>query len=331
MARHGRRWLGVLVVLALLERFGTCCLAGHVDWQFNFLDSPNQGFNVGGPLGTERRQAMQTAGNLLSTFIQTSGSFNATISVDVTSSNANTGYLAAAGALVPDSPNAFGKNTVQLAIQDNITFGTQGIVSIDWHLGYEWGYSSVVGSQYDFVAVALHELVHGLGLDGAISSTGTSLFGANQYSVFDKYVQGWNGSTYVDVINRDGGGNPTGPVSGAAGMLIDAAHPLHFNGPNAVAANGGTPVELYTPASFNPGSSIYHPNFANDLMYWSVGRGLKPHVLSPLVLGMLADLGYAVVVPEPGSLLLLAIGAPGCWLAVRWRRVSRPRRRRGRD
>jgi hypothetical protein len=78
---------------------------------------------------------------------------------------------------------------------------------------------------------------------------------------------------------------------------------LYFGGANAVAAYGGL-VPLFTPNPYQSGSTMSHLDDATftgadqKMMNSHTGTGLGIRVLSPLELGILADIGYIVVVPE---------------------------------
>lgn len=322
MARRGVCWTLVVGILWVVGA-ASSLQAGYVSWHFNYTDSAGTGFNDSA-LGAARQNALNTAANIISSYVFTSGAWDVTVNVDVDSYVQSGGSLASAGNSFNALSNTFNTNLSQDAIQRNVNLGGDSAFSLSWNFAYQWGYSTVSGSEYDFVAVALHEMMHGLGIDGFISSNGfsESSTGVNVYGVFDRFVQGYNGSNYVPLINTDANGNPTGPITGAALALRDTNHPLHFNGPNAMAANGGNPVELVTLNPFNSGSSIYHLNFVNDLMYWNTGRGPQSHNLSALDLGVLQDLGYSMV-PEPGSGVILIIAAPfAVWFVRRRNRLA---------
>ncbi len=97
---------------------------------------------------------------------------------------------------------------------------------------------------------------------------------------------------------------------------------LFFDGANAVAANGGNPVGLFTPNPYEEGSSVSHidddnPAFMGLLMLAATEEGPAARMYSPIEVGILTDLGYDVI-PEPSTGVLLGLGLLG--LAARGRR-----------
>jgi len=89
-----------------------------------------------------------------------------------------------------------------------------------------------------------------------------------------------------------------------------------------VAANGGNLVPLYSPASWEQGSSGSHLNFAGQkmIMNAAIFPGDGAEGLSPVELGMLRDLGYNVI-PEPGSGWFLLSGVTFVITFLRRRKV----------
>jgi hypothetical protein len=116
---------------------------------------------------------------------------------------------------------------------------------------WEFGTNGVpVAGKYNFLTVVMHELAHGLGFYGSMTSSGG--IGSFGYG-----SQGFPG--FVDVYDRFA-------VSGAGTALISLANPsasLHnqlvsnntfFNGSNTVSSNGGVAAKLET-HSFSGGDN----------------------------------------------------------------------------
>ena len=149
------------------------------------------------------------------------------------------------------------------------------------------------GSEYDFQSTAMHELLHTFGFLSNIDQAGSNT--GRIWTLFDSYVVNaagtraigssdyvWNTAFNPDLTGGNGG--------------------LYFGGPRAVAANYGN-VALYTPNPWESGSSLSHIS-ADTLMNASVSTGSGPRVLSPVELGILADIGYTVNSGPPTPVLL---------------------------
>lgn len=166
--------------------------------------------------------------------------------------------------------------------------------SIVWNFGVPWALGEAVGpDEYDFNAIAVHELLHSFGFMSYVLRPGDN----NVHPVrpiYDRFL-----------VTRDG----RRPV-GADGRWDDdfdhhitgADGGLYFGGANAVAAYGG-PVPLYTPGAFLPGSSLSH---LDDNTFTGVDEQIMNHAreagsavrgLSEVEIGMLRDLGYRVDAP----------------------------------
>jgi hypothetical protein len=196
----------------------------------------------------------------------------------------------------------FTQSHIQTGVKTWVGSDAGATVNFAQSFGYGGNVSS---SQYDFRYILLHEMTHALGFVGLIGSNGLSS-NPTTYSTFDSYLLGWNGSSYQNLVSRDGTGTPTGSMAGASAALINSAHPILFNGPN-VTAYLGQPAQMFTPGSYLSGSSTYHTNYSNSLMYYSVSPGNKPFGYSGLDMAFMKDLGYTVTVPEPGSVGLAVV------------------------
>jgi len=169
------------------------------------------------------------------------------------------------------------------------------------------------GGQHDFVTVMLHEIGHGLGFlalvkeDGALGSFGT-LTAADlaplttsfpfpdlqkKHSIFSTFMENGMGQALDDTLLFP---NPSAE-------LLDefTGNSVYFNGPLAMAKNGGNAVRLYAPATFAFGSSLQHVNEnsfpasnPNALMTPFVGAGEVHHTPGPLTIAMLEDIGWNV-------------------------------------
>jgi hypothetical protein len=227
------------------------------------------------------------------------------VTFDVTGEfNPLSSTLATAGSDFTTAGPGFLPTVVQHKILTGVdSNGSDADGDINWNFAQNWATGdSIAYGQYDLESVALHELTHTLGFlsytDQPGSNTGTT------WTVFDSFLVNADGTKVIgsNYIWRSAyTPNLTGGNSG-----------LYFSGTDAVAAYGGL-VPLYTPSSWESGSSISHLNdrtFTGSnrkLMNAQVfsGRGIR--TLTPVELGILADLGYTIA-PQPGTAALAFVG-----------------------
>jgi hypothetical protein len=116
--------------------------------------------------------------------------------------------------------------------------------STNWYLGLD---GKPIGNTYDLVSVVLHEIAHGLGF---MSNAQYDKFLGTAYltqpTPFDAYVQLPDGKTFNNFCSS----------SNVLGKAM--VNPLVWSGELAVTANNGVKPKLYTPATFEDGSSISH-------------------------------------------------------------------------
>ena len=175
-----------------------------------------------------------------------------------------------------------------------ITFDNSGP---SWYFGTD---GNPGNDKYDFVTIAMHEIMHGLGFWEEVDSDGNYPKGFP--SIYDRFLAEYGGEALVDLT----------PDERKDAIRSDN---LYWDGVYAVAANGGEPVKLFAPSQYIPGSSVSHLDQAydiasdtygptTDLMNPAFDTGDVFHALSPQDFGMLQDMGW--VLPEPQSLALLA-------------------------
>lgn len=316
-----RSLVSVLLAVGLL--FGVAPAAlGQISFVFNYTDANGSGFNDT-TLGGTRQAALASAASLLAGYF-TGSTATLTFSVASTSSSGS-GTLASAGSSI-SAVNGFQKTSIQSAVQGN----GSGTGTINWNFGYSWDYdNSVAGDALDFRAVALHELLHAFGFASFISATGQGGFSnasgtADAWTFFDQFLTTANGTRLVNTSFQFN-------TAGVGTLLTNGtSSDVYFSGPNAMAANGGGRVPIFSPATFIQGSSLGHLDTTvygsnNYIMTHAVSYGPAVRTLSAIELGILTDLGYSLVaIPEPSSVsfivgtLALAVG-----LVVRRRRGQR--------
>jgi hypothetical protein len=311
-----------------------CCAAlfaisAHAQITFSFdYQNPGVGFNDA-TSGAARQAALQDAANSLAAYFVVSTPVTLTFTVN-SENNSGSSTLASAGSsLISDGAGFF-----RTVVQNKIISGTDSNGSttdgtINWNWAHSWNITSSVGSSdYDFKSTAMHELLHAFGVLSYVGASGTNT-GTN-WTTFDQFLttSAGAGSPLIDHTTfawigpnsvLTGGGTP--PSYSTSGMF--------FSGTNSLAANSNNPIPIYSPSTWESGSSGSHTadNYftgANQLMMnaaTNTGAGIR--TLSLIEQGMLADMGYTLTaVPEPSTYALFfgvsAIGA--VW--VRRRRRS---------
>ena len=221
-----------------------------------------------------------------------------TLQFDVSSVTEDNDTLASAGSGVISTDNGFlptiAQHKAQTGVDEN---GSEADGQIEWNFSPIWTLGdSVSEDAYDFKSTAIHEILHAMGFGGAITSTGTGIFDETSgqpdgWNTFDQYLVNSANSRFITqqfAFQTSQLGDLTGGSS------------VFFNGTNAVAANNGQPVVIYSPTTWEEGSSLSHTDDAtyvgdNSLMMNSAADvGLSDRILSPIEIGILKELGYEV-------------------------------------
>lgn len=172
-----------------------------------------------------------------------------------------------------------------------------------------YGFDANPGSHVDFATVALHELAHGIGFTGLLTSTGAYI-GPGLYSIYDHFMN----------TSATGGSKLTSLTN--AGRLAEiTSNDLWWDGALGTAGNGGVRPKLYAPAAFAGGSSLYHLDegtLGSELL--SPFYSGADHTYSAAERGMLADMGWTLAaIPEahPMLMMTLATCVAGVGIAVK--------------
>ncbi|WP_052960319.1 Ig-like domain-containing protein [Mycobacterium sp. EPa45] len=219
------------------------------------------------------RAALQGAADYLSAHILPSASLPVTVSYLITVESTPGSSMLGTGSssLAIVGSGKFEDTVVQHKILTGIDQnGTQADGTIVFNSAHTWSFDSTPGFfETDFETVALHELVHTLGL---LSTIGSALLSTYR-TTMDSYAVN---SAGAHLFGSDGswiGGSGSG---------------VYFGGPTAVAANGGlVPLDA-------TGAHLNGSTFPGSLMSPSIAPGVRRIQLSAVEIGMLEDLGYTV-------------------------------------
>ena len=176
-----------------------------------------------------------------------------------------------------------------------------------WYYGTD---GNCPARSFDLVSVILHEMGHGLGFVSGNYYDAFSGFGrVDQPTPFDAYAQLPDGRRLADM--------PSPSLEAGKAMTSD----LFWSGENAVKANNGIKPKLYTPSTYEAGSSISHLDEAtfsqsvdNAVMTPNLDSGEVFHLPGPLVLAMFEDMrqkppaGIAAGTPQPPQNVKALIG-----------------------
>ena len=163
---------------------------------------------------------------------------------------------------------------------------------LSWYFGTD---ANPGANQTDLVTTLLHEIAHGMGFIGSFrfdsaTGQGISVDTINNYpSIYTRFIENGSGQKITDTVLF--------PVPSVAlgNQLI--SNNLFFNGPKAVAGNGGTKLNIEAPNIFYS-QSIDHldeatyGNGSNSLMTARQGLGVAIYNPGPLTLGVLEDIGW---------------------------------------
>lgn len=266
----------------------------------------------------DEQSAMNNAASAFSQMFGSHFSNSGTITLDATAYNdASVNVLASAGSLVAyNGAGTFGGGeVVRTKLQGGIDLNgaaADGMVNVNFAYFSARGLNDPVPvGTYDFYSTLYHEYTHALGFMSSLNEAGQPFVGSRhngtgEWATFDQYLVDATGNRVVNnsYVLQDGIWDAT-RTGGST---------LYFNGANAVAANGGQLVNLYSPTTWSDGSSVSHlddetPALAKMMMASSTFDGLSARNFSGIEVGMLRDLGYAVVaVPEPESYAMLLAG-----------------------
>ncbi|MCZ4304096.1 PEPxxWA-CTERM sorting domain-containing protein [Zoogloeaceae bacterium G21618-S1] len=313
--------------------FGSSANAS-ISFTFDYSDNTAGAGFLDATFGVDRQNALVTAGNAFSSLFGQYFTNSANIVLKVTSSDdPQSSNLASAGSEATWDGVTSGF-TYQEVVRNKLLTGTDlndgaadGSVNVNWGQPWHLDLSSEAPyGQYDFYSTVFHEFTHAIGFSSSINQDGTSAFGAGEkvWSAFDEFLGDKNGNR---VIQPDYSLDPAAWAASTGGA--SPAEGMFFYGAYAMAANGGNPVGLYSPTTWEDGSSVSHLDTDNPaleamMMTHAGPDGPSPRVFSAVEVGVLRDLGYTAVaaVPEPETYAMMLAGLGLVGWQVRRRRAA---------
>ena len=286
-----------------------------------------------------RRDALETAGTLFSSYFGSLFSNSGTITLAVQGTNSSCQFgctLASAGTGQVYNTEGFGntevvRNKVLNGVDLNGAGVNDGLVSVNWGAPWELDPGVSVAAQnagkFDFYAAVFHEFTHALGFFSNLTEAGNDgsqsggITMPGFWSKFDQFLTDCQGTDLIDH-----GTFLTNSVYADASISANGKS-LCFSGANALAGNGGNSGLLFAPNPYN-GSTNSHldPSGGNTTAMMKPGRSGnvdEARVYNSLEIGIMRDLGFTPnavgAVPEPGTIALVLAALAG--LTIRRRKA----------
>lgn len=278
----------------VFSRFGKMS-NGRLD--ANSLPAPTSTFEVSynNAFPQEARKAFEYATYLLSTVLVS----DIPIKINANMSAMGSGILASAGTtrnFKNFAPSALPDVEYPSALADamagrDLSPGMDDItIEFNSQMGWYYGTDLNAGSKVDFVTIAIHELFHGLGFSARAMYSANSGAGFISESPLKSLMVNLQGVMISNMANY------TKELGDE--MVSDA---IYLKSEEAAEANGGKKAKIHAPATFRSGSSIshldertYRPGNPNSLMSPSFGRGEAVHDISPMIRGILKEMGWQI-------------------------------------
>lgn len=286
-----------------------------VSWSFDYGDSAE--FDTS-PQGLARRASLESAAAVLGSWF----SHTATVTIAVTSSNeVESSTLASAGSnyggvFAPGfGSSGFVRNRILTGAGN--PSGADGTVNVNF--AHDWDLDDDIGAEsFDFKSTMIHELLHAAGFISEITANGSDTYSTApgtpaMFSLFDKFLTDATGNSVIDPSTFILNGALWASLSVGSGTEENVQPGgIYFSGPNAMAANNGLPVRIFSPDPWQEGSSGSHLDDlfyeGNLMMKAATTAGPGARTLTAFEKGILQDLGYTMAgstPPPTGSPLAL--------------------------
>lgn len=260
---------------------------GQITFNVTYLDVANStGVGFDDPThGAARRSVIAEVFAYLNAVLDENGTCDVEFSASETD---GTGALAHASTFYGDSETFTTGDAFVHIVSGNDPANTFPDITATVDFGHDWFASTETNipfEQYDLYSVLLHEVTHGLGVSSMISSTGASEIFPNVYSTWDRYLVTAGGTTLL---------SPTGVFQVPVGALTGGEGAVRFQAP-VTSVVFGADVPIFTPTTFQPGSSMSHFSsaiFPPPVMSPSIGNGQLKRTFQPLEVAALTDLFY---------------------------------------
>lgn len=247
--------------------------------------------NRASTLGQARLNALQHAANLLGNIITSAIDIKIRAKFDPLGGSATSATLASAGAafITRDFTNApFASTWYPIALAEklagvniatgsdtheiNMTIntdvdGTTVLATKKWYYGFD---STPPGTDIDFISVAMHELLHGLGFSTLVDlATGVRFADTNGTEYDDTYMRSLkhSGATPSDYPTMTDAQRVTASISDT--LLLWSGTQVSANTGSVTAGKTSTEIQMYAPTTAATGSSVSHFNTAvtpNEMM-----------------------------------------------------------------
>lgn len=185
-----------------------------------------------------------------------------------------------------------------------------------WYLGID---GKTPSNKSDLTTVVMHEIGHGLGISGAYNSDGTRGYRSDD---------GVSQSSYDALLKTSGGTALSSYADGSVALGTALRSPLRFTGSAATAWYSGQPIPLYSPSTYQLGSSTYHldentfsQGNANSLMTPYLNRGEAIYDPGEMTMGIMRSIGWSTtgVATPPGAPSGLAASAGNGIATLTWK------------